>query len=146
MTTVTITRTVPSTLERAFTAFTDAETMASWWWPHLPDTRYELDPRVGGELVIDSPTAGIAVRGTYTEVAPPHRLAFTWIWVSDNETMPPGAPVDTVEVTFAPEVTVAPKGSPRTVVTVRHTSVFDLAGGGAEQGWNDCMDRLAVRE
>jgi hypothetical protein len=29
-----------------------------------------------------------------------------------------------------------------TLVTVAHTSTAHVAGGGAEQGWNDVLDRL----
>lgn len=61
----------------------------------------------------------------------------TWIWISDDEpAQVDGTPVvDTVDVTFTP----SPHG---TEVTVRHTSTEHIAGGGAEQGWNDVLDRL----
>ena len=48
-----------------------------------------------------------------------------------------GSVVDDVVVTFEP----AGEG---TLVTVAHTSVAHLEDGGAEQGWNDVMDRLVV--
>lgn len=134
MTTITISRTVAAPPERAYAAWIEPEQLATWWWPHLPDTTYEVDARPGGSYRIDSPTAGIRVEGTFTEVEPARRLVYTWLWSSGRDG---DVPEDVVEVTFEPNGT-------GTVVTVRHTSVEDITQGGAEQGWNDVMNRLAA--
>ncbi len=132
--TVTVARTVAASPERVFEAWVDAERLAAWWWPQLAGTTYDVDARPGGTFRIHSPAIGATVTGVYTEVAPPGRLAFTWTWKDEGE--PEAVLEDTVTVTFVPE-------GGGTLVTVAHTSTAHVPGGGAEQGWNDVMDRLA---
>jgi uncharacterized protein YndB with AHSA1/START domain len=131
MTDVRITRDVPGGTAAVFRAFTEADLLRTWWWPHLPDATYAVDPVAGGEIAIASAAAGIGFHGTFTEVTAPTRLAFTWIWVDDLET-------DRVKVVLSaltPDTT-------RAVVT--HTCSADAAAG-LEQGWGDVLDRLAAR-
>lgn len=134
-TTITITREVPVGPERAFQAWVDPVELARWWWPQWPDTTYQLDPREGGSYRIHSAAVGMGVTGTFTMVDRPARLAMTWIWLDDDGDGDATEVVDQVEVTFTPH-------AQGTEVTVRHTSTEHIAGGGAEQGWNDCLDRL----
>jgi uncharacterized protein YndB with AHSA1/START domain len=131
--TITISRTVPASAERVFGAWTDPTELAAWWWPQLAGTTYDVDARPGGRFRITSPAIGATVWGVYTEVDRPRRLVFSWNWEDDGE--PDAVVEDTVVVTFEP----AEDG---TVVTVAHTSTAHLPEGGAEQGWNDVMDRL----
>jgi uncharacterized protein YndB with AHSA1/START domain len=132
-TTITIARTVAATPERVFAAWTDAEQLAAWWWPQLGGTTYDVDARLGGRFRIHSSGIGATVTGVYTEVEPPRRLVFTWSWEDEGE--PEAVVEDTVVVTFEPD-------DGGTLVTVAHTSVAHVPEGGAEQGWNDVMDRL----
>ncbi|UFU01947.1 SRPBCC domain-containing protein [Ruania suaedae] len=136
-TTITVSRLVSADPEQAFAAWVEPAQMAQWWWPQWPDTEYELDARPGGEYRIVSAAAGVGVTGRFTVVDPPLRLAMTWLWISDDEAPGEGA-TDTVEVSFVPT-----EGG--TVVTVLHTSTTHVADGGAEQGWNDVLDRLPGR-
>jgi uncharacterized protein YndB with AHSA1/START domain len=131
--TITISRTVPAPPERVFGAWTDASQLAAWWWPQLADTTYDVDARPGGRFRIASPVLGATVTGVYTEVDPPRTLAFTWCWQDDDE--PDAVVEDTVVVTFEPNTS-------GTVVTIAHTSTAHVPEGGAEQGWNDVLDRL----
>ncbi len=131
--TITISRTVPAPPERVFGAWTDAGQLDAWWWPQLADTTYDVDARPGGRFRIASPVIGATVTGVYTEVDPPRTLAFTWCWQDDDE--PEAVVEDTVVVTFEAE-------GDGTSVTVAHTSTAHVPEGGAEQGWNDVMDRL----
>jgi uncharacterized protein YndB with AHSA1/START domain len=131
--TITITRTVGASPERVFAAWTDVAQLAAWWWPQLAGTTYDVDARPGGSFRISSPAIGATVSGVYSEVDPPRRLVFSWNWEDDGE--PEEVVEDTVVVTFEPE-------AQSTVVTVAHTSVAHLPEGGAEQGWNDVLDRL----
>ena len=133
-TTITIARIVAATPERVFAAWTDAEQLAAWWWPQLDGTTYDVDARLGGRFRIHSSGIGATVTGVYTEVEPPRRLVFTWSWEDEGE--PEAVVEDTVVVTFEPD-------DGGTLVTVAHTSVAHVPEGGAEQGWNDVMDRLA---
>ncbi len=131
--TITISRTVVASPERVFRAWTDVEQLAAWWWPQLAGTTYDVDARAGGHYRISSPAIGATVTGVFTEVDAPRRLVFTWSWEDDGE--PDAVVEDTVVVTFEP----ADEG---TLVTVAHTSVAHEPEGGAEQGWNDVMERL----
>jgi uncharacterized protein YndB with AHSA1/START domain len=134
MSTITISRTVAASPDRVFEAWTDVAQLARWWWPQLAGTSYDVDAREGGGYRIHSPAIGITAWGRYTDVDRPRRLAFTWNWEGEGET-DVGSVVDDVVVTFEP----AGEG---TLVTVAHTSVAHLEDGGAEQGWNDVLDRL----
>jgi uncharacterized protein YndB with AHSA1/START domain len=128
-----VTRTVAAAPERVFSAWTQTEQLAAWWWPQLAGTTYDVDARADGRFRIHSPAIGATVTGVYTDVDPPRRLAFTWSW--EDAGQPETVVEDTVVVTFEP----ADDG---TRVTVAHTSVAHLPEGGAERGWNDVMDRL----
>jgi uncharacterized protein YndB with AHSA1/START domain len=129
--TVTVVRTVAAGPERVFDAWVDAGQLATWWWPQLAGTTYDVDARPGGGYTIHSPAAGLTVSGVYTEVDRPRRLAFTWHWAGPDDAE------DHVVVTFEPSA----EGQTR--VTVAHTSTEHEPDGGAEQGWNDVLDRLA---
>jgi uncharacterized protein YndB with AHSA1/START domain len=131
--TITISRTVAASPDRVFASWTNAHELAAWWWPQLAGTTYAVDARPGGLFRISSPAIGATVSGVYTEVDPPSRLAFTWSWVDDGEAA--ASVEDTVVVTFTPE-------DGQTLVTVAHTSTAHLPEGGAEQGWNDVLDRM----
>ncbi len=112
---------------------TDTEQLATWWWPQLAGTTYDVDARPGGRFRIHGPGIGATVTGVYSEVDPPRRLAFTWVWEDEGE--PEAVVEDTVVVTFEPV-------DGGTVVTVAHASTAHVPDGGAEQGWNDVLDRL----
>jgi uncharacterized protein YndB with AHSA1/START domain len=133
-TTITVTRTVEASPEHVFDAWTDASRLAAWWWPQLAGTTYDADAREGGSYAITSPAIGVTVRGSYTEVDRPRRLAFTWNWHDDE---PEAAVEDTVVVTFEPQ-------DAATLVTVAHTSEAHAPDGGTEQGWNDVLARLVA--
>lgn len=132
--TITISRRVSASPARVFGAWTDVAQLAAWWWPQLAGTAYDVDARPGGRFRIHSPVIGATVTGVYRTVDPPRRLVFTWCWEDEGE--PESVVEDTVVVTFEP-------ADDATVVTVAHTSTAHVPEGGAEQGWNDVMDRLA---
>lgn len=141
MSTITLTRTVRTSPQTAWRAWTDPAELAQWWWPQWADTGYDLEVRVGGGYRIFSEAVGLGVTGEFTDVPPPSGdtaglLAMTWIWHDPEPTHLD--PDDTVEVTFEPV-------DDGTLVTVRHTSVAHEPEGGAERGWSDCLDRLVSR-
>lgn len=133
-TTITVSRTVPAPPDQVFAAWTDVDRLAAWWWPQLDGTTYDVEARQGGRFRIQSPVIAATVSGVYTEVDPPRRLAFTWVWQDDGE---PESGEDAVAVTFEPD-------GAGTLVTVEHASAEHLPDGGAEQGWNDVMERLVA--
>ncbi|WP_158288633.1 SRPBCC family protein [Ornithinimicrobium flavum] len=75
-----VTTTVAAPPDALWRAWTRAEAWARWWWPHWPDSRYEVDARPGGFYRACSPGAGVGVHGIFTQVDPGHRLAMTWTW------------------------------------------------------------------
>ena len=76
-------------VEAVFDAWTSEEVMRRWWHANreweTPEATVDL--RVGGEVrvVMRDPETGreYGGGGTYTEIEPPRRLAFTWIWDDD---------------------------------------------------------------
>jgi uncharacterized protein YndB with AHSA1/START domain len=125
-----ITRILPATRGRLWTAWTSADELARWFWPERFAAECRIDLRPGGAWRIASPALGIAVSGNYLVVQPTDRLEHTWRWDGEGE--------DTrVTVTFA---AAAESG---TFLTVVHAG-FPTAEAAAdhERGWNDCLDRL----
>ena len=133
---VVVTRTVNGPARIVFEAFTRAELFQRWWVPRsmgMTLLSCELDARVGGKyrLVFDHSPEPFAFFGTYVEVNPYSRLAWT------NEEGGEGGPVTTV--TF--EET---GGRTRVVVHERHPSkeALDAAGTGAAEAMVETFDQL----
>ena len=90
-TTLRMERTFQAPAQAVFDAWTSAEVMRRWW--HVEHdwetTEAVVDLRIGGavRVVMRNPHTGIEYGGggQYTEIDPPNRLAFTWIW-DDNDT------------------------------------------------------------
>lgn len=90
-TTLRMERTFPAPAQAVFDAWTSEEVMRRWWhagrdW-ETPEASVDL--RVGGavRVVMRNPHTGAEYGGggRYTEIDPPRRLAFTWLW-DDNAT------------------------------------------------------------
>lgn len=124
---------VPATPDSVYAAWTSADGLARWWWPHIPDTTYEVDARAGGSYEIRSRAAGIGVRGEYLDLDEPRLIRMTWNWLDDGV----GEVEEQVRVAFVP------KGN-GTVVTLNHElSSQSGAGDDLRQGWHDVLARLA---
>ena len=89
--TLQIERTFQAPAEAVFDAWTSEEVMRRWFhaehdW-ETPDAQVDL--RLGGavRVVMRNPHDGVEYGGggTYTEIDPPTRLAFTWIWDDDED-------------------------------------------------------------
>ena len=133
---VVVTRTINGPARIVFEAFTKAELFRRWWVPKsmgMTLLSCELDARVGGKyrLVFDHSPEPVAFFGTYVEVKPHSRLAWT------NDEGGEGGPVTTV--TFE-EV------GGRTLVVLRenHPSkeALDAAGTGAADAMGEQFDQL----
>jgi uncharacterized protein YndB with AHSA1/START domain len=133
---VVVTRTINGPARIVFEAFTKAELFKRWWVPKsmgMTLLSYELDARVGGKyrLVFDYDPEPVAFFGTYVEVQPYSRLAWT------NEEGGEGGSVTTV--TFEEE-------SGKTLVVLRenHPSkeALDAAGTGAADAMVETFDQL----
>ncbi len=89
--TLVIERTFQAPAEAVFEAWTSEEVLRRWFHAmHDWETSHaEVDLRVGGavRLVMLDPHKGVehGGGGRYTEIDPPNRLAFTWIWDRETE-------------------------------------------------------------
>ena len=130
MSTIGIDQVVEAAPRRVWAAWTTAEGLAAWWWPHLPDTEYAVDARPGGEYRISSVHAGM--RGTFERVDEPRELVFSWVWLTGSEE----EPEDRVTVGFAD------LGDDTTRVVVGHEMRSGDSGEDYRQGWSDVLSRL----
>ena len=131
-------RTFQAPAEAVFEAWTSEEVLRRWWHAvHVWDTTLaDVDLRVGGtvRVVMRDPHKDVehGGGGTYTEVEPPTRLAFTWIWDDD----PRGT---LIEVDFEESAGV-------TTVRFTHSRLWDdEAVRSHKEGWTKLFDNL-VRE
>jgi uncharacterized protein YndB with AHSA1/START domain len=133
---VVVTRTINGPARIVFEAFTKAELFKRWWVPKsmgMTLLSCELDSRVGGKyrLVFDFDPEPVAFFGTYVEVKPYSRLAWT------NEEGGEGGPVTTV--------TFEEKGG-KTLVVLRESypskEALDAAGTGAAEAMVETFDQL----
>lgn len=134
----TLTRTLPTTPENVWSAWTDPDEAAQWFHPEGASTPREtvaMDVRVGGRytytMVNDTDGARYVTGGVYREVSPDERLAFTW---GDPDSDPDETPVVTLVFTPTNEGTQL---------------TFDLRGvDGAKgdqyyyDGWDSALDVL----
>jgi uncharacterized protein YndB with AHSA1/START domain len=133
---VVVTRTINGPARIVFEAFTKAELFERWWVPRsmgMALLSCELDARVGGKyrLVFDFDPEPVAFFGTYLEVKPYSRLAWT------NEEGGEGGSVTTV--------TFEEKGG-KTLVVLREShpskEALDAAGTGAADAMGEQFDQL----
>jgi uncharacterized protein YndB with AHSA1/START domain len=133
---VLVTRTINGPARIVFEAFTKAELLKRWWVPKsmgMSLLSCEVDARVGGtyRLVFDHSPEPVAFFGTYVEVKPYSRLAWT------NEEGGEGGPVTTV--------TFEEKGD-RTLVVLHESypskEALDAAGTGAADAMVETFDQL----
>ena len=133
---VVVTRTINGPARIVFEAFTKAELFRRWWVPQsmgMTLLSCEVDARVGGQyrLVFDHSPEPAAFFGTYVEVEPYSRLAWT------NEEGGEGGSVTTV--------TFEETGGKTLVVLVeRYPSkeALDAAGTGAAEATVETFDQL----
>ena len=135
--TLRVVRTVAASPERAFEAWTTPDQVERWTCPDpTASVDVEIDLRVGGRYSIRMHVEGgpFTAHGTYREVDPPRRLAYTWCWKEEAHAMK-AETVVTVE--FVPV-----EGG--TEVRLTHSG-FPTADdrNGHEEGWKICVDRLA---
>lgn len=134
-------RTFNAPARAVFDAWTNPEVMRRWWhagadW-ETPVA--EVDVRVGGgfRVTMRRPDGQQhTATGEYTVVEPPLRLAFTWTWVGEEDTL--GAD-SLVEVEFA-------ERDEATTVVLSHSGLAgpELARSHTE-GWENVLDNLSSK-
>ena len=133
--TLRIQRTYRAPAQAVFDAWTNEEVIRRWWHAEVgwETSEAEVDLRVGGAVRVvmrDAQShAEYGGGGRYTEIDPPNRLAFTWIW-DDNSTR------TLIEIEFEEADGV-------TTVNFTHSDLWDEdAVRDHEGGWNRCFDHL----
>ncbi|HKN25271.1 MAG TPA: SRPBCC domain-containing protein [Candidatus Acidoferrum sp.] len=129
-------RTFAAPRERVFRAWTDAREFALWFHPTTEHTTVitRLDLKVGGNYSLEMHHKGGAVHklsGTYQQIKPPEKLAFTWRWATD----PPGqetlVSLDFLDKGNATEVVLSHGEFPDEETREKHN-----------HGWLGCLDQL----
>ena len=121
--------------EAVFEAWTSEEVLRRWWHTEhgWETSEAEVDLRVGGtvRVAMRDPEKDVEYGGggTYTEVEPPTRLAFTWTWDGDTrQTL--------IEIDFEERDGI-------TTVRFTHSGLWDEeALRSHEDGWGKLFDRL----
>ena len=134
--TLQIERTFQAPAEAVFDAWTSEEVMRRWFhaehdW-ETPDAQVDL--RLGGavRVVMRHPHDGVEYGGggTYTEIDPPTRLAFTWIWDDDEDRQ------TMIELDFE-------ENDGTTTVRLTHSNLRDEDSVRShEGGWSGALDNL----
>jgi uncharacterized protein YndB with AHSA1/START domain len=137
---VRLTRVLRASPDAVFSAWTEPALLERWWtgvggWV---EAKADVDLRVGGNYhfaMRDERGALHGVLGTYTDVARPGRLAFTWTWENEPGVMrgSEGSLVDVVlgEASAGTQLTLTHSGLGSKPVTERH-----------EEGWNALLTSL----
>jgi len=135
-TTLRMERTFNAPAQAVFDAWTSEEVLRRWWHAgHDWETaEAEVDLRVGGavRVVMRDPRRDVdhGGGGIYTEIEPPTRLAFTWLW-DDNPAR------QLIEIDFE-------ETDGRTTVSFTHSGLWDEeAVRSHEGGWGNAFDNLA---
>jgi uncharacterized protein YndB with AHSA1/START domain len=134
--TLRIERTFEAPAQRVFEAWTSEEVLRRWFHArrHWETSEAEVDLCIGGavRVVMRDTDEGrdIGGGGTYTEIDPPTRLAFTWTWDDDSarETL--------IELDFL-------EAEGRTTVLLTHSALADEeAVRRHEDGWTKSLENL----
>ena len=135
--TVHIERTFQAPAEAVFDAWTSEEVIRRWWQAerNWETSEAEVDLRVGGavRVVMRDPDKGAEYGGggNYTEIEPPARLAFTWLWDGDTRRT-------LIELDFEETDGV-------TTVSFTHSGLWDEeAVRSHERGWGNILDKLKL--
>jgi uncharacterized protein YndB with AHSA1/START domain len=129
-------RTFAAPRERVFRAWTDAREFALWFHPTAEYTTVitRLDVKVGGNYSLEMHHKSGNVHklsGTYQQIKPPEKLAFTW----RRDTDPPGhetlVSLDFVDLGNATEIVLSHGQFPDAETRDKHN-----------QGWLGCLDQL----
>ncbi len=145
---LTIKRTFDAPRELVFKAWTDPKLIIQWWSPTYFTTPIAtVDGRLGGKLyiVMHGPKdtefdVDMPIQGIFTEYDPPKKLIFTNQALFDEHGNPQLATICTV--------TFAEMGEKTELILhialEKSTPAAEAAWAGAEMGWNQSLDKLAV--
>jgi uncharacterized protein YndB with AHSA1/START domain len=135
--TLRIQRTFDAPAHAVFDAWTSEEVIRRWWHveQHWETPEAEVDLRIGGVIRVvmhdSDKDVDYGGSGRFTEIDPPKRLAFTWIWDDDDKGVR-----QLIEIDFE-------ERGGKTTVTFTHRDLWDEeALRDHEDGWQRCFDNL----
>jgi uncharacterized protein YndB with AHSA1/START domain len=116
--------------ETVFSFLVEPELMSQWI-----GVFHALEPQAGGGFHVEVSPGNVA-RGTYTEVTPPSRVAFTWGWDSSDPNlalMSPGSSLVEIELE---------RKDGGTLLRLRHSGLPDVTIPIHRERWLIYLDRL----
>jgi uncharacterized protein YndB with AHSA1/START domain len=132
--TLTVQKRIPAAESRVYNAWLNPEMMAKFMFGGVGQhtSLVETDPRVGGayKVVMTDATKDVAHTGTYLELTPYSRIAFTW-------QSPYSVEGSTVTLDFAPD------GDATMVTLTQVRFAHEGARDGHRAGWTLILDNLA---
>lgn len=134
-----VSRTYQVSPEQVYAAWTAPEAIKSWFGPgDCQVTEADFSPEVGRAFFItmDTPNGQFKVAGTFLEVIPAAKLAFSFQWQAD-----PGEPEEaltTVTVDFHAE------GEATRLVLTHEGLPSDESRSHHQEGWTGTLDKLAA--
>jgi uncharacterized protein YndB with AHSA1/START domain len=130
-----IERTFQAPAQAVFDAWTSEEVIRRWWQAerNWETADAQVDLHVGGvvRVVMRDPDRDVEVGGggRYTEIEPPTRLAFTWLWDGDTRRT-------LIELDFE-------ESDGATTVRFTHSGLWDEeAVRRHRHGWSNILDSL----
>ena len=133
--TLTVQKRIPAKAERVFNAWLDPMMMKKFMFgsPDMTVSIAETDPKVGGsyKVVMNDGTKDIAHTGTYLDLKPHSRIAFTW-------QSPYSVDGSTVTLDFAPD------GDATLVTLTQVRFASEGARDGHKAGWTAILETLAT--
>jgi uncharacterized protein YndB with AHSA1/START domain len=112
-----------------FALLTDPEKIVRWM-----GVQAEFEPQPGGLYLLNLDGARKAARGSFREVVPVHRLAYSFGW-DDNDAVPPGSSLVEIDLIEQPD---------GTLLRLTHTGLpTQEECAGHAKGWAHYLGRLA---
>jgi uncharacterized protein YndB with AHSA1/START domain len=120
---------IPAPPAAVFALLTDPDKILRWM-----GTEAQIDAQPGG-LYLVNVTGARCARGTFREVVPVHRLAYSFGW-DDSEEVPPGSSLVEIDLLEQPD---------GTLLRMTHTGLptAEQCASHAD-GWSHYLGRLAV--
>ena len=118
---------IPAPPSQVFALLTDPEKILRWM-----GTEAQMEPKQGGLYLLNVGGSRVA-RGSFREVVPVHRLAYSFGW-DGSEAVPPGSSlveIDLIEETDGTLLRFTHSGLPDAEQCARHA-----------EGWAHYLDRL----
>ena len=130
-------RLLPASPAVCYDEWLDPESLSHWMcpWPARASS-IELDPTIGGRLLIDIEEEGVlyTVTGSYVELDRPRLVSFTW----SCSTWPDPSAESLVTVTFEP------RGDTETLMTIHHALLPPDLTDQHQSGWDRIAEQLAA--